>query len=58
MLFRSEKEGKPRIRGEEVGPDGVAYVSEKGDAVRFIALKKKMGGTAIALGRACAREPQ
>ncbi len=52
------KHGKLDERGVIVGRDGVAYVSEKGDLVRFVAIKKKGGGVEIRLGRIGKREAQ
>ena len=52
------KHGKLDERGVDVGTDGIAYVSEKGDLVRFVAIKKKGGGIQIGLGRIGKREPQ
>ena len=52
------KRGKLDERGVEVGTDGIAYVSERGDLVRFVAIKNKGGGVEIGLGRIGKREPQ
>jgi len=52
------KRGKLGEHGVDVGADGVSYVSEKGDLVRFVAIKKKGGGVEFGLGRIGKRERQ
>jgi hypothetical protein len=52
------KHGKLDERGVNVGTDGIAYVSDKGDLMRFVAIKKKGGGAEIGLGRIGKREAQ
>lgn len=53
---KSAGRGKIRIGGIE--REGVAYVSDKDDLVRFVALAKKRKGVDIALGRIGKQEPQ
>ena len=52
----SSARGKIRVHGVET--DGVAYVSDHNDLVRFVALSKEHGGVEIALGRIGKREAQ
>jgi hypothetical protein len=50
--FRREtgdKNGKIRVHG--IATEGVAYVAEKGDGVRVVAMSKKLAGIEIALLR-------
>ncbi len=48
--------GKIRVGG--VMTEGVAYVSDRDDLVRFVAISKKNGGVEIALGRIGKQETQ
>ncbi len=47
-----------KIKGVDLESDGIAYVSERGDLVRFVALKERGAGVDIALGRVGQREAQ
>lgn len=52
------KRGKVRVNGLEVSTDTVAFISEKGDLVRAVALTSESDGVGITLVRAGPREAQ
>lgn len=53
---KSAGKGKIRVHGVVTG--GIAYVSDRDDLVRFVAISKKWNGVEIALGRIGKQETQ
>ncbi len=51
------KHGSIKVHGANVGSSGVAYVSDKDDLVRFVAISQKDGGVEITIGRIGKQEP-
>ena len=54
----SGRHGTLVIQGVHVGGDGIAFVSDRGDFARVVALQPKFSGVEIALVRAGRQEPQ